>query len=186
MKPLSDKIWETRKCRINMEARLIRYSYVSDFLIPWYSLSLILLTLLAWRSPVPFSDVGAVFGSVFILVFSIVGSSGKFRVRAREIKDQYIELDRLYSVSKRMESDNQDPFDSDVFREYQSLLKATPNHREIDYSRLKITLRNSTKKSLDPPRLSDFLLAIGGGILFWATFLALTLLPVLAILLVYR
>ncbi len=93
---LLNKIWITRKNRINTESRLLKYQFLFSILIPWYSIALIFYSIMpsrnSWITP-----VFTVCGSIVVLVSSIITSSQKLELRAHLMKEHYIELSQLLS-----------------------------------------------------------------------------------------
>jgi hypothetical protein len=131
-----------------MESRLKRYALISEFLIPYYSLVIIALAIvpLAMTSNPnhKFFNLASLVGSVFILIISILLSSQKYELRAHLIKEQYIELNKLYDV---INTENE----HDIFQRYNDILKQTENHLETDFIKLKIQLKNDKNSSVEKP-----------------------------------
>jgi hypothetical protein len=143
-----DRIWVTRKCRILMESRLKRYALISEFLIPYYSLVIIALTIVplmvTLNSDQKFFNLASLVGSLFILIISVLLSSQKYELRAHLIKEQYIELNKLYDI---IDTENE----HEISRQFNDILKQTENHLEADFIKLKIQLKNDKNSTIAKP-----------------------------------
>jgi len=163
MKAISDKIWETRKSRINQEKRLLHYATISEFIIPWYSIVLIAITINPFPQRKEIANYSSIIGSIIILVVSIIISSKDFKLRAKEVKSIYIQLDKLYHQAKSIELLRGDI--NEVFVEYSSILDNTENHSTDDYMKLRIDCwhryiknKNAYSDSIDLPTILEITL----------------------------
>ena len=147
-----DKIWITRKCRIIMESRLKRYALIAEFLIPYYSLVIIALAIIPLtvvsNPDQKLFNLASIVGSIFILIISILFSSQKYELRSYLIKEQYIELNRLYDT---VNTENE----HEILQQYNDILKQTENHLEIDYIKLKINLKKDKDTMVMKPTASE-------------------------------
>lgn len=158
MKKLSDRIWETRKCRINQEARMVRHAWMSEFLIPWYSLHLVVFALVTPVSSHEAFSALLIAGSTAVLVFSVLVSSARFRAHARDVREQYITMAALHRRAMDAELREDSGTIREIAEKYDELLRITPNHAERDYSRLKIALRTVSpgEKTVSAPSCMDY------------------------------
>ena len=145
---LSDKIWVTRKSRINSEDRLRKYSIFSELILTIYSTVIVLLSI--WNLSYPSSNANLliVFGSIILLIVSINISSSKYGERALSMRNHYIKLEELYFQAKQAEE--QQDFDRicPLKSQYVALLSGIENHSEYDYLRLRYNERNNTDTTL--------------------------------------
>jgi hypothetical protein len=142
-KSLSDKIWETRKCRIIASERLNRYSKLSEYLMVFYALIPVVLSILNNKLHSTLIDTASLLSSVVVLVLSVVVSSQKFNDRYQQMKSCYIKLDKLiYQLGK-----NESSMD-DIFIEYNTILDSVENHTNNDHIALKWELRNLASKTV--------------------------------------
>lgn len=139
-KSISDKIWETRKIRINTESRLIMTSRVIEVLIPWYSFILIVINFIPIQKNndwIFFMNSG---GSLFVLIFSIILTNRDYKTRALRIKDHYLKLIGLYL---RLKDKNGIITEQEASKEYCKYLEEVENHSRSDY--LKALFQNTNK-----------------------------------------
>lgn len=135
---LEKRIWETRKIRINSESRLIRNAHIIDYLIPWYSLNFIVITLAPFQKNNDWLVFISVCGSLLILITSILMSNMNYKVRAYKMKLHYLELDALLHQLKDL-SINTD----DIYHKYNEYLKNIENHTNWDYKKTLIQYKKS-------------------------------------------
>lgn len=152
MKSLKDRIWETRKTRILAAERLLKYMKHSEILIPYYSIFLIAITILPKTINQDIINFASVLGSVFVIVISLLISNQKFEKRATDMKNQYIKLQGLLT---RLEKDSQSC--DKIDKEYSLILSETENHKQADYLKLMIQLRNDKESTVNKPSLIDFI-----------------------------
>lgn len=138
MKKLSEKIWETRKARINYEKRLLLYSRVSEFAIPWYSLLVIIISIIPIGFEKIIIDSVAICGSLTVLIISVIASSQDFKLQANSVKNQYITLDLLTSESARLEEASDHDGLLQCNQKYLDNLRNTSNHSYYDFLKVKI------------------------------------------------
>lgn len=139
MSKLSDRMWVTRKARINMEKRLLLMSNVYTYLIPWYSIIIIALSLFPNKIESSLRDSISIFSSVFVLVASLVLSQRDLKQECTKIKKQYIKLGKLTTDTKNAEDKSNDT--SQFEKKYNKLLFSTGNHSENDFRKVKIECR---------------------------------------------
>ncbi len=142
---LYNQIWITRKCRINAEKRLLRYALISDILIPYYSLVLILINFIPTFSSSKYFTNISVSLSICILVVSLFISGQQYRLRASNIKNHYIELQKLLSELMT----NRNPYK--IHKQYEILLSQVENHSDFDYLCLKFQMKNVKSSNIDFP-----------------------------------
>lgn len=139
---LSDKIWITRKARIYCERRLRFRSQLSQILIIYYSLLLVLCSL--WNltySSTQIVNLILIFGSLAVLVFSVYIYSQKYEERSIAMRNCYINLDKIYLDIKRAEENNDIDKIKQFHSEYSSVLSNIENHSDYDYLCLRYSLR---------------------------------------------
>lgn len=132
---LDNKLWTTRKSRINASERLLRAASFIDFINVYYSIFLIILSLISIS---PFcndngltSYVGLA-GSISLTISIIYATSLKYRERSAALKQNYIALQKLLDRLSLTSDDNSDEIQS-IQAEYTNLLSAVENHTHIDY-----------------------------------------------------
>lgn len=130
-KKLSEKIWVTRIIRINTEKRFINNALIADWIIPYYSLNFIILSILPFTRTREYINCVSIIGSLVILIASIVISSYQFRLRAYKMKNHYIKLDELYR--KANQNDLKKEEEDQIFIDYERELKTVENHNDYDF-----------------------------------------------------
>lgn len=85
---LSDKIWWTRKSKIEQETRLLKYEFHSQLLLIWFSFFTVAISILQLNQNnlVPFHPSSLLIFSVLTLVMSCIVSAQKFSSRAEKVK----------------------------------------------------------------------------------------------------
>jgi hypothetical protein len=140
---LSDKVWITRKSRIYTEERLRFRSQLSQILIVYYSLFLVLLSLLNLiYQNANDVDMLLIFGSLIVLVFSVYIYSQKYEERSLNMRNCYIALDRIYYQLKKAEDKNDTDRIDLLHTEYLTLLSHIENHTDYDYLCFRHSMRN--------------------------------------------
>lgn len=135
---LDNKLWITRKSRINASERLLKSASFIDFINVYYSIFLIILSLISIS---PFcndngltSYVGLA-GSISLTISIIYATSLKYRERSAALKQNYIALQNLLDRLS-LTSDGDDNEIRSIQAEYTELLSAVENHTHIDYLNL--------------------------------------------------
>lgn len=144
----SDKIWITRKNRINTEKRLNQNAVFSEVFIIVYSTILVILSIWNFVNPNNKVNLFLIFGSITVLSISIYISSQKFGERALAMRNHYIALDKLYEKTKRAEYEQR--IDDLIIAEenYADLLSNIENHSDFDHLLLRYSERNNTNTTL--------------------------------------
>ncbi len=154
---ISDRIWVTRKARINTEKRLLRNSLVSEILLTYYSLSVVIFSVWNLTRPNGLINLLLVSASVVVLVLSIFLSSQKFRERALAMRNCYVRLEELHQKASQAEEERNKAELQEIEQLYRELLIGSENHSETDYLYLRYTLRNNKNTTLPDFTKIDFL-----------------------------
>jgi hypothetical protein len=131
----SDKIWWTRKARIQTEKRLLANAFQSQVLLLWYSFSAVSVSIYYLELD-PNKDSSALAGiswvvfSVLVLCISGFINGLSFKERSSLIKECYETLNGLYHRAK---ADNPDI--ESLANEYEQILGVCENHNDDDYYR---------------------------------------------------
>jgi len=133
-----DNIWITKKCRMNAETRLNRYSTLAHLLTTYYSLLLIVFTV-ANNSPDQYFPKISLCLSIAILCLSLVMHGFKFGERALMHRQCYLSLNEILSSSST---------DVEKISKYTSIIDGYPNHSHIDYVSLIVINNFSSIKKL--------------------------------------
>ncbi len=144
----NDKVWKTKKSRINTSERLKQNDFISQLFITYYSLFIIIISI------IDISKTESNFGtltlilSILILVVSVFVFSMNFKERSLKLQNSYIKMDRLWIEMKSKESKGEDI--SDLKIEYSNLLECSENHSECDYLKVLYSVRNNNNSNNEP------------------------------------
>lgn len=169
---INDKIWWTRKAKIEQETRLLRYEFHSQALLIWYSFFTVTISILQIpKNDIPFHPSTLVVFSVLTLVMSAIVSAQKFHSRSEKVKTCYEKLNTIMLLSKE-----------DKSKEYEDALNLCENHIKADHHISKVNVYFSTKKSkrdeLYPPlTLKDFYETFISKCKYYLTIIILYTLP---------
>lgn len=96
---LSNKIWITRKARINAEERLEKFDFLTQMLINYYTLVIVGLSIwtLYDESNAKLISVITIIASVLLFGLSIFVNARNFKIRSLTFKSCYIKLDEIYN-----------------------------------------------------------------------------------------
>lgn len=138
----SDRIWITRKSRIIAEQRFLRANSISNFLVIWYSFTLMVVTIWNLKYPNDYLNIFLIFGSIAVLIASVVVASQKYSERSLAMKNCYLKLDELYLKVKRAEGNLDEQLLQNLEGEYLTIIQNVENHSDNDYLTLRFNLRN--------------------------------------------
>ncbi|EGI73625.1 MULTISPECIES: SLATT domain-containing protein [Pseudoalteromonas] len=153
MSKLSDKIWFTRKARIQASERLLMNNQHAQFTLILYSLVNVALSIYMLKESNPVgrnSDITLTIISVCILVLSLFISNIDFKGRAEKLKKNYLNLHELYEKSELPNAD-----ELQINSEYIKLLSDSENHKTIDDKFFRVT--NYKSLSSRKPTIPDFI-----------------------------
>jgi hypothetical protein len=127
VKELKDRIWVTYKCRVIAHDRVSKYNFHSQILSIAYTLPIIFISIIDLIAPIDQKEsLITIFFSLSVLVASVFIYSQNFSGRVENIKENYLKLQNIYEL---INTENYDH----ISREYQNILSAYDNHKEIDY-----------------------------------------------------
>mgnify|MGYP000855009839 FL=1 len=131
MKTLKNKIWFTYTARIEAYRRLKNYSFLASLLLCLYSLATVVCSIISISLPEllgKYTNTLLIVLSVISFVFSLLIVSYKFDDRALAMKENYLDLQRLYENLKRDTSGDIDKY----IDQYLNILERNENHNIID------------------------------------------------------
>ena len=131
---LSDKIWWTKKSRIQAHDRLRRQNEHTQNLLVWWSFASVCIAITTLKIPLS-GDVAQVLlvsYSVGILCFSLLIKARRYDERSSKFKECYERLDGLYRKAKRIEDGGAGDI-LDVDAEYQEVVSISDNHTDLDH-----------------------------------------------------
>lgn len=124
---------------MNASDRLKKYDFYSQLLISYYSLLLIIVTIIDMKIVSFDASMPTLILSITLLVISVYIYAMDFGKRALNLKSTYIELQRIlskisqYKDTKSLEED------------YYNILDCSENHNTCDYLQVLFEVRNQKK-----------------------------------------
>jgi len=129
---LDDKLWCTKKCRMNAEKRLLSNDLLLNFSNIYYSIFIAILSILSLISSNRVYTVTSVIFSVALVISITFASSLSFKERAEKMKRNYLDINQLERRLKYVNEDDVTMID-EIEKEYINLLDNVENHLEFDY-----------------------------------------------------
>jgi len=131
---LGNRIYTTKKIRMNLEERLVVTNSFFQMLIVYYSLVVAGFSMLALIKSVDWINYVLVLSSISITVLSVYLSSQNYIQRANDIKNNYTKIAELeIQIELLVDDELTDTNLNRINCEYQELLRQVENHRKIDY-----------------------------------------------------
>lgn len=170
---ISQKIWITRKARIEAATRLERNDLLSQIYINYYSVFIVALSIWDLYKTDTNLSIHLVIGALLVLCTSIFISARNFKERALNTKNCYIKLDELYRKAEQLENRSSNVRKSDwkqLEADYEQLLLLSENHSIFDYLSFKHKLsKHDTEFKLSrldivylfAYRIMKFIIAVG-------------------------
>lgn len=124
---LDRNIWITRKCRINASERLLSHAKYIEILNVYYSIFVIILSLLSLTGQDNFLSIISLACSIALTISIIYANSAGYRDRSSSLKQNYIELQLLLDQLSCTRDDDTECIMS-ISAKYADLLKASENH----------------------------------------------------------
>lgn len=170
---IKDKIWWTRKAKIEQESRLLRYEFHSQALLIWYSFFTVAISILQLsNTDIPLATSTLVIFSVLTLVMSGIVSAQKFHSRSEKVKSCYEQLNTLMFKN-----------DENNALQYETILKSCENHTSTDHHISKVkaywqTQKKERNEKIKPPlTLNNFIEAFISKLKYYLTIIFLYTLP---------
>jgi hypothetical protein len=148
-----NKVWVTRKCRMEAEARMNSNHIFSQFLVNYYTFVVLSFSIwtLVLKDDAESKTVAllTVISSVGLFGVSLFISSIGFREKAMLYKDSYINLGRLETELKNLlrSSDDHSIIKTEFYsfeKSYNDILAKTDNHSNIE----NLTIKKQTDSKL--------------------------------------
>ncbi|MGG1520208.1 SLATT domain-containing protein [Paenibacillus oryzisoli] len=147
---LNERVWKTKKTRIEAESRLKLNNVLSDIIINYYTFALLAFSI--WSLVLdPNSDktkhiaLSTVILSVGLFGITLVMSSIGFKQKALQFKESYLKLDSLENEIKlllrKVEFKSKIEIIDELYvleTKYNDILSLTDNHNNVDFERLVI------------------------------------------------
>lgn len=150
LESLSNKIWITRKARINAEERLEKFDFLTQMLINYYTLVIVGLSIwtLYDESNAKLISVITIIASVLLFGLSIFVNARNFKIRAITFKSCYIKLDEIYNECELLKDSPDNLSAEEITRiqnKYNKVMNSIENHTPMDYLRVLNNTSNISK-----------------------------------------
>jgi hypothetical protein len=161
----NDRIWKTKKARMEAEERLNKYNFLSNLLVNYYTFFVLAFSI--WTLISEDTDISllTVIASVGLFGVSLFLSYVGFREKAIQFKDSYQRLDELdIDVKSLLRKSNTITVEelinilNSYEKKYNEIISKTDNHSSIDYQKLAISRKLDGYKDL---RLNYYLTSLG-------------------------
>lgn len=152
MEILSDKIWITRKARIEASERLLRNDFHSHLLINYYALFVVIISVYDLNDTNVNLSLLSVISSILLLTTSIFISSKNFKERSNFLKSYYLKLEFIQEKIKSFTDKEKQTRYLEISEEYNDVLRNSENHLTVDFTKIKLSIpkdkrQNSTQIS---------------------------------------
>lgn len=155
-----EKIYLTYKTRMTTEARLRKTALICHILLSWYSLCLIILSLIEISNRFTIVDSNVVAGGVSVAIFglSLFIYGERYNERASEFKNCYLKLQYLYESSLSVQQ---------KMKRYAEILEYYENQSDKDYDEMLFDayLRNQKLRNAAGP--VEITRVVFCKVLFW-------------------
>ena len=182
---LKANIWLTRKNRICASERLLRSANYVEFINVYYSIVVILFSLLGvspfLKNRADEISYMSIAGSVALTISIIFANSLKYRQRALDLKKNYIDLQFLLAELSTLNIDNREKF-LEMEKKYVSLLDIVENHQPIDF----VNVIRQNKISEHPMSGVNWTYYVLYNIWHWFWKILLVLLPAIGLIFLLR
>lgn len=136
-----DRVWKTRKSRINASERLKSNDFISQVLIVYYSLFIITITMVDIKNDDLNFEFLTLILSILILVISVFIFAMNYKERSLKLQNAYIKIDKISrEISKKENAGDNNT--SELEKEYDNVLECSENHSSCDYIQVMFEVRN--------------------------------------------
>lgn len=139
---LHDKIWITKKSRIQASQRLLLVDLHSQLILIWYAVFSVSASiyLLKFDHAKEYTDILLIIYSILVLCASLFISGRNFKQRAMLLKQCVEKLGHLYIQAKQAQKESKEEILNNISREYHEVLSVSENHSDSDYKRAVLEL----------------------------------------------
>ena len=177
---LSDKVWFTYTARIQTHKRLKFNEFCSNFILVYYSLSILIVSIVTltekdFYGNIEHTNLMSTILSAIILVTSLMIVNVNYQLRAVRMRDNYLELQKLYEEIKLHMEHNSiiNQHDEEKFKNhYVSILEKHENH--ITFDDIANRLQTETNRGVS---CYEKFLYYGYRIVKWMLLIAIIILP---------
>lgn len=149
-----EKVWKTKKSRINTSERFKQNDFISQILITYYSLFIIIVTIIDIKDDNIELGTFTLILSITLLIVSVFILSINFKERSLKLQNCYIRLDKIEKEMEKKEDNGEDI--SQLKSEYYTILDLTENHSEYDNLKVEFSVRNENEQNKDNPEKKQY------------------------------
>lgn len=134
---LADRIWWTKKSRIQTEKRLLQKDIYSQIILLWYTVFSVFASIYELATPSNNNLFSVLMISLSVMIMAVtlfIGSRG-FKERAMLVKQCYEQLSVLNNKANAINSNNNSYNVIDLEAEYKNILSVCENHSDIDFKK---------------------------------------------------
>lgn len=140
---LDDKLWMTKKSRMNAEKRLISNANFLNIANIYYSVFIAIISIISIVTDNTVYSLVSVILSVTLTITISFASSLSYKERAEKMKKNYIDINKL-EIQLKYTNENDEL--KKIELEYNNLLNNVENHIEFDYFKAKINNNEKLNK----------------------------------------
>lgn len=149
-----EKVWKTKKSRINTSERFKQNDFISQILITYYSLFIIIVTIIDIKDDNIELGTFTLILSITLLIVSVFILSINFKERSLKLQNCYIRLDKVEKEMEKKEDNEEDI--SQLKSEYYTILDLTENHSDYDNLKVEFSVRNENEQNKDDPNKKQY------------------------------
>ena len=146
MELLKDKIWITRKSRIEASERLLRNDFHSHLLVNYYALFVVIISVYDLYCKEVDLALLSVIGSILVLTTSIFITSKNFKERSNFFKTCYLKLDLILKKINSLNKDEKESKYLPISEEYHDVLLNSENHLAVDFTKMKLSIPKENRQ----------------------------------------
>jgi hypothetical protein len=136
LESLKDKIYITRKSRIEASERYKKWDFRISIINIYYSIILIIISIVSFTCQTSEQlSIASITTAILVFGFSMVGLSMQFKDKYYSFKTCYIKLGNLIKEIETASPENYDNTYKSVYSDYLDVLDTTENHNTSDYFR---------------------------------------------------
>ena len=140
MDSLQDKIWITRKSRIEASERLLNINFHSHLLINYYATFVVIISVYDLYDKQKDLSLLIVLGSILVLMLSIFISTKNFKERSNFLKTCYIKLELIQDKINSLTDAERKSKYIEISEAYNDILLNSENHLPVDFTKVKLSI----------------------------------------------
>ena len=175
---IDNKMWITKKCRMNTESRLLSNATFLNISNIYYSIIISIISIISIITNDNTYSIISVILSVALIISITFATSLNYKERAEKMKRNYLDINELETKLKYIDPNSKDEIKT-IELEYNKLLDNVENHLEYDYYRV---LKNNKDVDFQGQIKTKYYLH---GLLVLLFRIAIIILPIVTIVLTF-